>query len=60
MRRAGFGIWEREVDSAAERMWQTTSLNYLSIDAFKWREEFWKDQPSGESAGRMTQKSILS
>ena len=48
MRRAGLKIREREVDAAAERMWRTTSLNYSSFDAFKWGEDFWKDQPSGE------------
>ena len=50
MRRAGFGMNEREVDSAAERMWRTASLNYSSFDAFKWGEEFWKDQMAGEGA----------
>ena len=48
MRRAGFKIREREVDAAAERMWRTTSLNYSAFDAFKWGEDFWKDQPSGK------------
>ena len=46
---AGFEIRERDVDSAAEKMWRTTSLNYSSFDAFKWGE-FWNDQPSGKRA----------
>ena len=48
MRRAGFRVREREVEGAAERMWRTASLNYSSFDAFKWGEDFWKDQPLGE------------
>ena len=50
MCRAGFGVREREVKGAAERMWRTAGLNYSSFDAFKWGEEFWRDQPSGEGA----------